>query len=152
MRDYYDDDDRRYNGGRKKKHKGHQGRRQSEGEIWAGMIAEEESSFVEMPKVPRGRVLEETPPQSTGTTRQSSGFVFGPNTRTIKGVQIDMDRVDRIECIENDFKGRTTYGILFVFTGNKGLERKIWFNQNLRERDGVYATEYMFWVRLKRGG
>lgn len=152
MRDYYDDDDRRHSGGKKKKHKGHQGRRQSEGEIWAGMIADEENSYVEVPSAPRVRTVVEPQRSAPSAPRQSSGFVFGPNTRTIKGVQIDMDRVDRIECIENDFKGRTTYGILFVFTGNKGLERKIWFNQNLRERDGVYATEYMFWVRLKRGG
>lgn len=75
-------------------------------------------------------------------------FVPGPNTHSIKGIDIDLDRVDNMEKIESAPKGFTTYGIKFYFTGNKGLYRVIWYNTNKILRDKTWDVEYPFWKGL----
>lgn len=77
-------------------------------------------------------------------------FTPGPNTHIIKNNTIDFDRVADIQKIENEYNGKITYGIKFIFTGKKGSSRVAWFNKNQRERDSVYEKEYAFWQSIKR--
>lgn len=158
----YDDYDDYERGGfqkihskKKNKHKGHQGRGQSEGRKWANLLNEDEV-VVSVPYIPFEPVqpkiypqpVERTPivPQRATVTvsPEPVKFTFGPNTKTIRGVQIDLDRVDKIETIESEHNNRMTFGIKFTFTGNKGLGRIVWFNNNQRERDSSYSEIYRF--------
>lgn len=76
-------------------------------------------------------------------------FIPGPNSHEIKGNMIDFDRVADIQKIENEYNGRNTYGIKFLFMGKKGLSRVIWFNQNIRERDRIFEEETSYWSSIK---
>ena len=74
------------------------------------------------------------------------------NTRTVKGNDINYDRVIDIRKIENDHNGRLTYGIKFVFRGTNAqreLSRIAWFNVNQTERDRLYTQELNFWQSLQ---
>lgn len=75
-------------------------------------------------------------------------IVLGENTREIKGNKIDFDRLVNIEKIEGEFKGNQTFGIKFLFKGNKGLFRIIWYGRNIFERDHAYQEYYNFWKSL----
>ena len=77
-------------------------------------------------------------------------FDMGPNTHTIKGNVIDFDRVADVEKVENEHRGKLTYGIKFLFSGKKGLSRIAWFNGNITERDRIYNKERSFWEQLQK--
>lgn len=92
------------------------------------------------------------PPTGTETSSTTAGTglpPMGPNTHTIRGNMIDFDRVAAIEKVESEYNGRQTYGIKFLFVGNRGTFRVAWFNQNVRERDNVFNNEYAFWYKIK---
>jgi len=72
----------------------------------------------------------------------------GVNVHTIKNVQIDFDGVKSIEKIQNTYNNKETYGIKFNFKSKNNTFRVIWFNQNVRERDSVYNTEFAFWSSI----
>lgn len=85
----------------------------------------------------------------TPSTQTPSTLTFGPNSHPVRGRNIDFDRVTAIEKVENTHNNKLTYGIKFVFVGKKGLFYTAWFNQNIRERDATYETEFAFWNSLK---
>ena len=158
--DYYDDD---YGSSfqkfpskhKKPKRKGHQSRGQNSIKAqWIKQQENDEELLFDFPTTPTVTTTVKPKPQPQATTASTTPpkgqFQFGPNTREIKTIKIDMDGVESIEQIENIKDGRKTYGIRFNFKGNKGLFRIIWFNQNQYERDKVYATEYAFWLKLKK--
>lgn len=74
----------------------------------------------------------------------------GVNVHTIKNVQIDFDGVADIQKIESVYNNKNTYGIKFVFKSKNNTFRTIWFNQNIRERDSVYNTEFAYWKNLSK--
>ena len=101
------------------------------------------------PPAPKKMTPSQPPVDPQQPTKAFSGIVFGPNTHTIKGNQIDFDRVVSIEKVENTHNDRLTFGIKFTFVGKKGASRIAWFNQNVRERDAAFDAEYAFWCALK---
>lgn len=168
--DYYDHEDlQRKNklhqkGKGKGKLKGHQSVHGKKGEAWDSFTeslddvkdnfeswtlgkSEKMEKKIEKPfkKVENNKIPQNTPqiPQKPPTQ-----ITFGPNTHDVKGATIDFDRVENIEKVENEYNGRLTYGVKFLFTGKKGSSRVVWFSQNVRERDAVYNKEYGFWKNL----
>lgn len=144
--------------------KGHQKKHGAKQEMWDEFLQErEEEKIVFIPPKPKkenknyvnfSEKKDKKPfkkeEKSTQQTTEKKEFTWGPNTREIKGNKIDFDRVDKIEKIENDFNGKKTFGIKFSFSGKKGLSKTVWFNQNVRERDSIYNTEYAFWMKNKK--
>lgn len=148
--DDYDDDDYEVGGfkkmksGNKKKtkYKGHQSKRgNSIKKDWA-MLETENDVF------PEFTTLAEITPKEEQKSPKTP-LVLGVNTHEIRNVKIDFDRVDDILKINSEHNGHMTYGIKFLFSGNKGLNRVIWFNQNQKDRDTCYNTEYKFWLTIK---
>lgn len=88
-------------------------------------------------------------PVLNSPAQSPSALTFGPNSHPVKGRTIDFDRVAAIEKVENTYNNKLTYGIKFTFMGKKGLSYTAWFNQNVRERDSSYETEFAFWNSLK---
>lgn len=86
---------------------------------------------------------------STPTANRAPFTASGPNVHTIRGNVVDYDGVIGIEKVEGEYNNKTTYGIKFLFAGKKGSFRIAWFNQNMRERDGVFNSEFAFWHKLK---
>ena len=140
------------------KHKGHQSKRGlGEAEHWNRMMGAEEDMGV---NTTHGDIPQKTTPNLYGqpsipstakpmtATDTPRGHTFGPNTRTIKSVQIDMDGVASMEKIENEKNGMMTYGIKFIFKGKKELFRIVWFNTNKVVRNATFETEYAFWQGL----
>jgi hypothetical protein len=68
--------------------------------------------------------------------------------RTIKNVQIDFKGVLEMQKVQNNHNGNETYGIKFLFKSKNNTFRIIWFNQNIRERDAVFNTEFGFWKSI----
>lgn len=68
--------------------------------------------------------------------------------RTIKNVQIDFNGVLEMQKVQNNHNGNETYGIKFLFKSKNNTFRIIWFNQNVRERDAVFNTEFGFWKSI----
>lgn len=129
--------------GKKPKYKGHQSKHgNSDKARWEAVESsyEIEETYT-MPQIP-------VPQPRVQPQPEKREFQFGTNTHEIKGVKIDMDGVQSIERIENIKDGVKTFGIKFLFKGNKGLFRTIWFNRNQYERDKIYASEYAFWIRI----
>ena len=73
----------------------------------------------------------------------------GANVHTIKNVQINFDGVADMQKIQNTYNNKDTYGIKFLFKSKNNTFRIIWFNQNIRERDSVYNTEFAFWKKIE---
>lgn len=139
--------------GKKPKFKGHQSRHNnSEKARWAAIVEEDSYDIEETVYTPRYQqpqpAFRQPPRESTPVVPEKREFQFGVNTHEIKGVKIDFDGVQAIERIENVKDGIKTFGIKFLFKGNKGLFRTIWFNKNQYERDKIYAAEYSFWIKL----
>lgn len=133
--------------GKKPKRKGHQSRHgNSEKARWAAIIEDDSYEIEETIFIPP----QKTPQPTPAPVQEKQGFQFGENTHEIKGVKIDFDGVQAIERIENIKDGVKTFGIKFLFKGNKGLYRTIWFNRNQFERDKVYAAEYAFWLKINK--
>jgi hypothetical protein len=65
---------------------------------------------------------------------------FGPNTVEFKGNKIDFDGVQEIIPIQSYYLGQQTFGIKFVFTGDKGFYKTIWYGSDIKTRDTDYAT------------
>lgn len=131
--------------GKKPKYKGHQSRHSSSEKARWAALEEESYEVEETPYIPPQRPVH---PNPAPAQERPQGFQFGENTHEIKGIKIDFDGVQGIERIENVKDGVKTFGIKFLFKGNKGLFRTIWFNRNQYERDRVYAAEYSFWIKL----
>jgi hypothetical protein len=60
---------------------------------------------------------------------------FGPNTIEFKGVKIDFDGVKDILPIESRHNGFQTYGIKFLFLGEKGFYKIVWYETDKTGRD-----------------
>jgi hypothetical protein len=60
---------------------------------------------------------------------------FGPNTLEFKGVKIDFDGVKDILPIESRHNGFQTYGIKFLFLGEKGFYKIVWYETDKTGRD-----------------
>lgn len=73
-----------------------------------------------------------------------NGTVNADFTHTIKNVQIDFKGVLEMQKVQNNYNGKETYGIKFLFKSKNNTYRIIWFNQNVRERDAVFNTEFGF--------
>lgn len=91
------------------------------------------------------------PQKATEKPIEKKKIAMGPNTHTIKGSEIDFDGVVDIQKVQNSYNGKETFGIKFMFKSKNGAFRVVWFNQNSRERDSVYNTEFAFWKKLKNG-
>lgn len=147
-RNFYDDEDY---GREKKKHgKGHQRRHgKSESEFWEEQMEIEEEIYVESVKIPaKTAPIVQNPAQNSQKNIQKP-LQFGPNTRSVNGINIDYDRVANMEKIESFFKGRQTYGIKYSFR-KAGSQCFVWFNANKKSRDDAYITEFAFWKGLQK--
>lgn len=69
----------------------------------------------------------------------------GEHVHLIKNVQINFDGVADIQKIQNTHNNVETYGIKFIFKSKNNTYRIIWFNQNEKERDDVFKSEFDYW-------
>lgn len=147
-RNFYDDED--YGRGKKKHGKGHQRRHgKSESEFWEEQMEIEEEIYVEPVKIPaKTTPIVQNSPQNPQKNTQKP-LQFGPNTRSVNGINIDYDRVVNMEKIESFFKGRQTYGIKYSFR-KAGSQCFVWFNANKKSRDDAYVIEFAFWKGLQK--
>lgn len=76
-----------------------------------------------------------------------SSFVPGPNTRPIRGIPIDFDRLSGISPTSGPSPkdGSPSYGILFSFKGRKGLSRTVWIGRSQAARDSLMGELTLFW-------
>ena len=146
------------------KKEGHQKKHGNKQDMWEKFMRQKEEEDFEfiLPVVPKKEADKKPSPFKKDSNRSfekkekffspqtKSEITWGPNTHEIKGNKIDFDRIENVEKVENEFNGRRTFGIKFSFSGKKGLSRTIWFNQNERERDSVYNSEYAFWRQIKK--
>lgn len=142
----------------KNKKKGHQSRK-SEGEMWADMAqwsaspnwdtASKSANTLSNTDKKTSKTSTMTTNAANSTPKHSTEFIPGPNSHTIKGVVIDYDRVLNMEKAENEFNGKITYGIKFLFKGNRGSSRTIWYNDKLKWRDSDFDKEYIYWVNVR---
>lgn len=84
-------------------------------------------------------------------TQEVKTFPAPSNTvHTIKSNQIDFSRLENMEKIENEYNGRKTYGIKFIFSSVKNQSRVVWFGVSFRERDYTFNTEFNFWKSISK--
>lgn len=102
------------------------------------------SPSIEKPKYDKPKT------QNQSQTQEKKFTPRGVNVHTIKNVQIDFDGVADIQKIESVYNNKNTYGIKFIFKSKNNTFRVIWFNQNMRERDSVYNTEFAYWKNLDK--
>lgn len=98
--------------------------------------------------VPEVKVVKNETPKKDFVPQEKKFTPRGINVHTIKNVQIDFDGVLDMQKIQNNHNGKDTYGIKFLFKSKNSTFKIIWFNQNIRERDAVFNSEFAFWRNL----
>ena len=83
------------------------------------------------------------------SNKQVQKFVPGQNSHAIKQIVIDFDRVANIEKVSGEYKGRTTYGIKFIFSNKNASYKVVWFGDKEVERDGIFNREFGYWKNLQ---
>lgn len=91
--------------------------------------------------------LRETPAARYGAPNSSPAFVpqhhehrFGPNTLELNKIKIDFDGVKEVVAIQSYHGGYQTYGLKFVFAGDRGFYKIIWYETNKTGRDVDQAS------------
>lgn len=80
-------------------------------------------------------------PAAAGTAQQPHyAHRFSANTLALHGVQIDFDGVDSLLPIQKYYNGSLTYGLKFIFSGNNGFYKIIWYGADLASRDADAKT------------
>lgn len=110
---------------------------------------EEDFGKTMMKEIKKPLPTNDKPKTDKPKTQEKSFTPRGVNVHTIKNVQIDFDGVADIQKIESIYNNKETYGIKFIFKSKNNTYRVIWFNQNNRERDSVYNSEFAFWKSLE---
>jgi hypothetical protein len=155
--DYYDrqadrEDFRRYGKSRHKdsgSSEGHRKHRRGDVQDFMDEIDRQQEEVVETENAPRhySPNPHDPSPIRYGTPNPSPAFVpqhhehrFGPNTIEFKGVKIDFDGVKDILPIESRHNGFQTYGIKFLFLGEKGFYKIVWYETDKTGRDVDVAS------------
>lgn len=150
---FRDWDDEDYRPSQKKHGKGHQSKHGRNDFLAFGDAEDEYVAPTPMPpqKTPQKGSQAALRPQEPQprSAEQKREFQFGPNTREIRGVKIDMDGVVSIEKVDSTYNDKPAYGIKFLFSGKKGLSRIVWFGPNQRGRNVSYEEETRFWGSLR---
>ena len=136
-------------GGSKKKKKNF--KRGTKQELWDEYLenSEEEDFGKEIMKDIKKEEKKVTEKKEVKKEEKKKSF-DGPNSRMVKGVQINYDGVISLTRIENLYNGKKTFGIKYNFKSkDNGAFKVIWFSQNEFERDQVYAQEMKFWMSIK---
>lgn len=136
-------------------------RHQSKQDLWDEFLDQDTEDF-ESTMMKEVKQLKKSVPQensqqeknrSYGTQnsqKSKNGIVNADFTHVIKNVQIDFSGVLDMQKIQNNHNGKDTYGIKFLFKSKNNTFKIIWFNQNIRERDAVFNSEFAFWRNLGR--
>lgn len=135
--DYYEESHRRDRKGRD--------RGRGTGEFWAEM---------------EGAIDDGLPTPEPETTRQSERPAKPQGERKpielsaeftveIKGIKIDLSRLESMKKVETVHNGRDSFGIEFTFNSKRGLGRTMWYGTNRRQRDEEYAQYEA--IRAKAG-
>jgi len=134
-------------------------RHQSKQDLWEEFLEQDTENF-EDSMMKEVKQIKKTPPQKNSyqekkpvyeTLKQQNMQIMSHNegfVRTIKNVQIDFKGVLEMQKVQNNHNGNETYGIKFLFKSKNNTFRIIWFNQNVRERDAVFNTEFGFWKSI----
>lgn len=137
------DDDYREDFPRKERKKGRRGDRGT-GEIWADMCGGDDLSFAE------STPFQPKPQPAPAQPGPGPAFKFNENaTIEVKGYRIDLSRVKEVSKVQTVHNDRDSFGISFLFLGNKGLGRTIWYGTNRRQRDDEYAQYAAAWEKVK---
>lgn len=134
-------------------------RHQSKQDLWDEFLDHDtedfESSMMKEVKQLKKSVPQENSQQeknrSYGTQNSQNNkndIVNSSFTHIIKNVRIDFSGVLDMQKIQNNYNGKDTYGIKFLFKSKNNTFKIIWFNQNIRERDAVFNSEFAFWRSL----
>lgn len=114
------------------------------GELWADMCDGDDLPFPDA-----GPVQSQPKPRpSDPTAQQQPAFRFNEDaTIEVKGYRIDLSRVKELTKVQTLHNGKDSFGISFLFVGNKGLGRTIWYGTNFRQRDDEFAQYESAWKK-----
>ena len=141
----FDDGDYGYEDDHRRDHKGRD-RGRGTGEIWAEMeglgddtiTAEIGKVYEEKSQHAPGRShLPQQPQRPQGERRPIE--LSAEFTVEIKGIKIDLSRLEDMKKVDTVYNGRNSFGIEFTFNSKRGLGRTMWYGTNRRQRDEEYA-------------
>lgn len=132
---------------RNRRNKGHRGG-MGTGELWADLSFGSEEDPRETAETPS---YGSAKPVVPAPSPQKPAFVLNESTTIeVKGYRIDLSRVKDVSKTQTVHNGKDSYGIAFLFLGNKGLGRTIWYGTNYRQRDEEFARYHEQWTEAKR--
>ena len=95
------------------------------------------------PQTPRGNAPVEKP--------AGPAFLFDESaTIDVKGYKIDLSRVKDVTKTQTVYNSKDSFGISFLFLGNKGLGRTIYYGTNFRQRDEEFEKYHALWLKAKK--
>ena len=125
-----------------KKHKGHRGDK-GIGELWADMC--DGDDLVGVPEQTREHPTPQNPKPA------GPAFQFNEDaTIDVKGYKIDLSRVKDVVKTQTVYNNKDSFGISFLFVGNKGLGRTIYYGTNFHQRDEEFEKYYAHWLKVKK--
>lgn len=130
-------------------------RHQSKQDLWDEFLDQDTEDFENSMMKEVGRLKKPVSRENSNQEKNRSYGVQAPQkdkntivnkdfTHVIKNVEIDFKGVLEMQKVQNNYNGKETYGIKFLFKSKNNTYRIIWFNQNVRERDAVFNTEFGF--------